>query len=59
MPEPTVCTVGRRDSALLGAVSTAGLEADRIAGGREPGDGSPQKAVAEQIEVSLALANKQ
>jgi len=53
MPEPTVCTVGRRDSALLGAVSTAGLEAEQIAREREPGDGALQKTVVEQIEAAL------
>jgi len=53
MPEPTVCAVGWRDSALSGAVSTTGLEAERITGEREPGDGSPQKAVAERIEAVL------
>jgi hypothetical protein len=29
------------------------LEAERIAREREPGDGSPQKTVIEQIEVAL------
>lgn len=34
------------------------LEAERIARQREPGDGSPQRTVAEQIEKALASANK-
>lgn len=29
------------------------LEAERIAREREPGDGSPQKAVVEQVEKAL------
>ncbi len=32
------------------------LEAERIAREREPGDGSPQKSVVEQIQTALAGA---
>ncbi len=32
------------------------LEAERIARHREPGDGSPQKVVVEQINVALTIA---
>ncbi len=33
------------------------LEAERIARKREPGDGSPQKDVVEQIDTALTMAN--
>jgi len=34
------------------------LEAERIAREREPGDGSPQKRVVEQIENALAIGGR-